>query len=367
MKRIDVFLRTTSQAYHAYPDNKDQISHVINTLTKRVFTEEGKLCDVPYFPGNGLRGRFRRVAGKVVMDHLIKSEGGYIPEKLYLGLMSGSSVNQPDGASNSIAEIFAVHEDAYMGLFGGGARMLESGYRVSDINPVLASTVSAGLVPDGVFRVPTTGKDNRECTTAWDVTELVTQIHCNDILDPCDDPAGALRYVSEDDVQEHYRLVGEERGSDSKHHNIKNMMAYRVIATGVPFHFSITIADHVTNAQVGLLIECLKGFVQSGSGLGGMGRAGWGCFKVHSVTLSDNGEKYSLYDEGGASVDSKTAELLETFSEAMKKSISEMTLAKTAGFFENRDPDKTPEGRAEKAAKKAETAAAKAAAKKQEA
>lgn len=367
MKRIDVFLRTTSQAYHAYPNNRG-MDKVSKTLTKRVYGEDGSGEKVPYFPGNGLRGRFRRHAAKLIMNHLIETGTENIPHSLYLGLMGGMATNSPDGGAQSVAEIIRAQKNAYMGLFGGGARMLESGYKVSDINPVMENTINAGIVVGGVLEPPVVvvceenGKaKSRFARNARDVTETVTKIHRNDVAWTKSDPADTVRMVGEAGITEHLELIEKERkekGEDGagKHYDVSNIMTYLVICSGVPFHFSITLADHMGDAQTGLMLDCLDEFVRDGGGLGGMGSAGWGSFSVCHATLTDfdTNNVYPLYDASGRSADKESTEIRSVYRDALVSSVSSMTFDEVRDYFENRvqkeqKKDKKAKGASEKA------------------
>ncbi|PND66349.1 type IV CRISPR-associated protein Csf2, partial [Escherichia coli] len=54
---------------------------------------------------------------------------------------------QPDPSPVTAEEVIRAKNHVFMGLFGGGARMLHSGFDVFDLLPVMETTISAGMIP----------------------------------------------------------------------------------------------------------------------------------------------------------------------------------------------------------------------------
>ena len=148
---IDLNITLTAPLHLAYPDNSvalnpEKPKKKTSLTVKKPVLIGGDLTQVPFFPANGTRGGLRRKAAARVMKYLTAQ--ARVPSSLYLGLTCGAATGSPDSTALSVEELLRARQNVYMGMFGGGARLLSSAYKVSDLNPVLDLTVKAGMVPE---------------------------------------------------------------------------------------------------------------------------------------------------------------------------------------------------------------------------
>ena len=102
--------------------------------------------DVPVVPANDLRGRLRRCAARQVFDVLL-AKNEQISLDAYHGMTCGAVTGSPNGRLTFLGAAQAARHP-FLGLFGGGPRMVRSALQVSTGWPILASTIFAGVISE---------------------------------------------------------------------------------------------------------------------------------------------------------------------------------------------------------------------------
>lgn len=292
---IHVIIRTTSNMNVAYPGGSDDKNYTL-TCKKKV-----RGNNIPYFPSNGLRGRMRRFIAKRVLDSLTETQGA-IPTDIFLGIQNGSSHTQPDKANSSVEEMIRGAEHPYMGVFGGGSRMLESRYAVSDINPILAETLDAGVVQaphgllQGIVDTQVIGSgDDVSMLRAYQIVEKRSFIKIDDIVrgknlvDVSEKIEGGVDAIAAHlEAVTHNQSTRKEQkksgGDVAKKLTLSNMLGVESICAGVDMHFRIDVSPDLTEAQVGVILLALEDLANQNY-LGGWGRTGFGRFSVQALVV----------------------------------------------------------------------------------
>ncbi len=111
-------------------------------------TYTGEVCirKVPIVPGNSMRNLLRRSALNIVFNALRGRESMDIAA--YVAASSGNSSGTPEGQASSFDETVALRAHPFLGLFGGGPRMLRGRLSVDNLYPMVKS--AAGVI-DSVF------------------------------------------------------------------------------------------------------------------------------------------------------------------------------------------------------------------------
>ena len=142
---------------HKKPDEQTEYTGITATTVYPVaVTEEDKLeaalpkdyrsPEVPVFPANDLRGRLRRLAAELIFDNL-QARGQKISLETYHGMTCGAVTGQPTpGLDFDLATKSGVHP--FLGLFGGGPRLVRSSLQISPAWAITSSTLSAGVIPN---------------------------------------------------------------------------------------------------------------------------------------------------------------------------------------------------------------------------
>lgn len=353
--RITGIVQLTRPLHCATPDRENaRSSSETPTAFQRIHTRKG-VDTVPYFPGNDLRGRLRRKAAALVLDHI--TVAGKVKTDLYAGLTCGAVGATVDSVV-TVEEALRARNDVYMGLFGGGARLLRSRYRVADLLPVLASTVEAGCVPSAY------GQDdernwlpmNKERTGPLAGVELIDRVNFFRVDD-------LFRVVRPDELgryvenaaeavaeQQAQTLISQMRRKDDKAKarsgeirfsevagkaDVGNMLSFQVIPAGTRMYFQLDFADDVTDAHVGLMLLALRALVRE-QALGGWIRAGLGQFTAE-LTMDREGNAYPVFAEknhsSAAGADADLAPAVEPFVKAAEEGLRKLTIGSMTEFF----------------------------------
>lgn len=288
LTRIDLVLRTTSPWHVAYPGNDKKSPDgglAALTLTKKIGRQR-----TPYFTANGIRGSLRRHARDHLIPHLTTNNA--ISTDFFNGLSCGASKGQPDNSPNSVEELTRYPEHIYMGLFGGGARILPGSLQVSDINVICEDTMELHMVPNNkdmasslemmfphVFGEepikPYQFLDKRHLTRVDDIMKGMS-------------PDEISRIEGDKEaVAEHYSSVVENkkaRAGGEKKSSLSNLIEIQVIPENTPMHFSVSLLPSATESQLGLLLMSLESLFRTNY-IGGYGRVGFGQYRLEEMHL----------------------------------------------------------------------------------
>lgn len=365
MKTINVVLSLTSPLHVAYPDNQDTTKDggKISRTTKVKVYADGDMHYVPIYPANGFRGALRRKGMRRLVKQFNANEGA-VPGDLVLGLSCGASSGSPDQTALSIEEILRARANVYMGLFGGGARLHRSAYRVSDMIPIIEMTTRLGMVPHyckQLLREKTNGSS--PYVKGYELTGERTAIRVDDLF-RVSDPSFILSHVANPTatVGAHQEGVianreGRKTGDEGKS-DVSNMMTFETVAPGTPFHFAIDLDHAVTNAQIGLLLLGLSDIFQENS-FGGWIRCGFGKVRVEQIRLALDDDEF-VWDAGQLQDDSGRFDLppeAAPFVEAANEEIGSLRMADMAAFFEDFSAEAKAKKKQDVKAKKAAASA----------
>lgn len=365
MKTIDVVLTLTSPLYIAYPDNLDKTENVSRTA-RTGFMVDGRIQMVPYYPANGFRGGLRRKAMKRIAAHLKATEGA-ISGDLYLGLSCGASSGSPDQTALSIEEILRARDNVYMGLFGGGARLHQSMYRVSDMLPIIQTTAEVGAIPPRYREIVKAkpakeGDEKVKFTGGWELLGSRTSLRVDDLFRVIN-PAEILEYVNQPkETTATYQaavLANREKrkGGDEGKADVGNMMGIETIAAGTPFHFRIDVHENASDDKIGLLLLGLEDIFRENA-FGGWTRCGFGKVRVEEIALNIDGMTTVLNDLHAEEGVFQLPADAKAWTEAAEASIAALRIADLAPFFEDFSADAKVKKKADAKAKKAEKAGA---------
>lgn len=136
MLQIVGTITTTSHVHQTSPAAQVTASGDKNrSQTMKTFVWSGeKRHLVPYITSNSIRGLMRRHAAKRVMEALNKP----ISRELFHNLTRGASARGDIGMQANVTVVNAARENVFAGVFGGGAYMRHSGYKMSALEPMIA-------------------------------------------------------------------------------------------------------------------------------------------------------------------------------------------------------------------------------------
>jgi CRISPR type IV-associated protein Csf2 len=373
--RIQGVLRLTSPMHCATPDSSSDTAdnkNVTKTHKTVVVTANGSQR-IPYFPSNDLRGRLRRKAATLVLDYI--TANGRVKLELYAGLMAGAIDASPESAI-TVEEALRARDNVYMGLFGGGTRLLRSRYCTNDLIPVLRDTIDAGIVPAsfGEAWVPQgqiaagvtgnlTGYHLVETRTSFRIDDVSRVMNASEMEKFIDDAlvsvaekqaetlGGRAERKADKDAAKLAKSVGDKVGEIATKKDLGNMFAVESIARGTPMYCLIDLANDVSDIHVGLMLLSLQSLVRE-QALGGWIRAGMGRYDA-DLTLTRNGQTYPVFAPGQNGADATlTDDVFRAFCAPAQEAMQKLTAQEMMEFFTPRTLDKE-EAKAKKAASKA--------------
>lgn len=298
--RIHAFLRTLSPLHIASPESArlslaemkpvytDSKEHPPLNRTQKLSVMEpgGGTRPVPVIPANNIMGRLRRHAARAVCD-VIKAKGQRIKIGTYMGLQCGAVTGNPDGRDVTFAEYAETRANPYIGLFGGGPRMMRRYVRAFNLVPFMDTTASMfgrtmhPYMDEAIHKTPS---DDRKLTQCWilnrndDLRELVNIQQAGEVIEDFEAKLAARQSALVAASSSDNRAEGDPRLST------RSFSALEFVVPGVCFPVCFEL--DVTDAQLGLFLVALDQFCDK-ERIGGHGRNGFGAFSFSEVVVTD--------------------------------------------------------------------------------
>lgn len=299
--RIHAFLRTLAPLHISSPESarlniaemkpiySDSKEHPPLNLTQKltVMEQGGNTRLVPVIAANNLMGRLRRHAAKAVCD-VIKAKGQRIKIGTYMGLQCGAVTGNPDGRDVNYSEYKETRANPYIGLFGGGPRMMRRYVRAFNLVPYMDCTASMfgrtqhPYMDETIHKTPA---DSRRLTQCWilnrndDLRELANLQQAGDVIEDFESRLSARQQAIVAASSAENRAEGDPRLST------RSFSALEFVVPGV--YFPVCFELDVTDAQLGLFLVALDQFCDK-ERIGGHSRNGFGAFSFSEVVVTDN-------------------------------------------------------------------------------
>lgn len=270
--------------------NKDSMTPCTGIQKLRVAGSNGNIS-MPVIAANNIAGRLRRHAAELVLKAL-RAKGQKVSIQAYSSLTCGAATGAPDSRDLSYAEYRQSADHPYLGLFGGGPRMLSRNVRVMNALPVSEET--AALMENLTHpRARDYQQEVNRLTQAW------TFRHNDDLMSLSNVP------LQEDSIENYVEaiqarqatIMTEKESGRSK----TSTLAFSSLEFVIPgTHFDLAFDLDVANeAQIGLFLMSLDSFV-SKERMGGHSRNGFGAFVLKDVVMTDeSGKETNIFDSNG--------------------------------------------------------------------
>jgi CRISPR type IV-associated protein Csf2 len=327
---IETVFTLTSPLHCAMPSDEGNA-----TQTMKMPLRLGDKTDtIPFFPANDLRGRLRRKAARIMMESLATQ--GKISADLYTGLTCGAASAQPDNAGLTVEEALRGQGNVYMGLFGGGARLLRSGFAITDLVPITQSTIHAGLVPEhfGETGCPDMGFKLLDKRFMVRVDDLLRALHPDELKSFVGVDETALRQQMTLDAG-NSRKAAKKDGEDVKKRDVGNIFEVEHIVPGVKMYARIDFRDWAGQHHVGLMLKSLEALINE-QGFGGWSRIGFGRFSVDldETRLRENGDDIPLFVKEGDEYALHSA--TSGYIQAAEDAVGKLVIGEMEEFFQPR-------------------------------
>ncbi|RQZ31661.1 type IV CRISPR-associated protein Csf2 [Burkholderia sp. Bp9017] len=356
--RITGIFQLTHPLHCATPDESlkgsmvgVEASTATPTMQQRILTRRG-MERIPYFPGNDLRGRLRRKAASIVLDTITASRK--VKLELYAGLNCGAVSGKPEN-DVTIEEVLRARDNVYMGLFGGGTRILRSRFRVADLLPVIASTIEVGAVPrqygdetdttwlpkDFTGESPLRGDQLLVVRHLLRVDDVMRVLRPDELEKYIENATAAVEGYQTDILQKRVQRGDDKKKAQNKEiaskdiqkkSDVGNMMSIQAIAAGTPMYFHLDLADDVSDAHVGLMLLALRALVRE-QALGGWVRTGLGQFGAR-LSLERDGESFQVFTTDLAGADATLSdEVSQRYVAAANDALASLSAEVMMDFF----------------------------------
>jgi len=293
---------------------------LIRARTLSVVADEGdgvlKARRLPVVPGNSMRNLLRRIMLKHIIEPSLKDRV-QVSIGAYAGMYAGNASGNPDGVAATFDEIVAVRNHPFLGLFGGGPRMMQGRLMVDTLYPI--HTHAQRIIGEG-FEDRMIG--DRIVDLVWTrrvdpVTKLNDTEDTGIIKDGVKAANDWIRALAEGsaakaDKKKAKKAEATEAGdgdTEKAARGLNGFNAHEVVIPGVSWVWRIN-ADNPTEAQIGLILAALSKLPLER--LAGGGNKDYGRVVVDDIRLNGN----SVWGGGQLNEQSVTA-YMDALAEAM--------------------------------------------------
>ena len=280
-----------------------------------------KINRVPLIAANNLAGRLRRHAAKLFLAAL-RGKGQTVNINTYSALMCGAVTGAPDKREMTYEEFNTFSAHPYVGLFGGGPRMLPRNVRIHDAVPIThATSVLAGNT--GHPHAEGYAQDGISMTNVLmfrrndDIKELIDVDTQSSSITDYEEAFNARQSVII--AEKASKKAGET--SEGAKSSTETFSAMEIVVPNINFS-SVFELDVDNLAQVGLFLASLDSFAQT-ERLGGQSRNGFGRFTLNDVIITtEEGEQIdSIFNNGDMN---KENDLVKTCLDAWYKAAEQV-------------------------------------------
>ena len=250
---------------------------------------------LPIFPANDARGRLRRLAAAEVFN-VLASRGEKLTLETYHGMTCGAVTGQPNKLVTFDLAVKASRHP-FLGLFGGGPRMVQSSLRVNTLWPIISVTTKAGLVP--LYY-----EDEKVLVGLSRLTRAMFYRRIDDALAFSDGQSELIVKEYSIAVTDWMREIDSAKAADGKKvRNPKQLHTFAAIEYVVPgtrFYSEFNVnTERAGLSALGLLIHALTAFANK-QGIGGWSRIGFGQFEATFDLLAPDNTRVPLLTKSEA-------------------------------------------------------------------
>ena len=301
----------------------------------------------PIMPANSLRHALRERIAQRYFDAF----RGKCTLSLgaYAAILSGNATGNPDGAPAPFTVIQKTRNHPFLGLFGGGPRMIEGKLIVDQAIPIVSSLL--GYIPDApqelalpdsvrlteiVFKRrvdPVMKLDENQIDLIAGLPESM-DAWFNSYYAPSsgvkqektakkdDESASAVnsketkaaKKNKESKETKEDKEINEQEETKENNESGRGLMAFNaheVVIPGVPWMWKVHAKAPLTPAQIGALLDGVSQL--HGTRLGGMSALGYGQIEIMSITLDST----EYWDAQSHTLQDNAAEYLNTWIESI--------------------------------------------------
>lgn len=252
-------------------------------------TESGGFAikDVPVVPGNTMRNLLRRtMLERIVLPQL--KGNTLLSIEAYAGAFTGAANSKPEGSPATMSETVTIRNHPFLGLFGGGPRMIQGRMKVDTLYPIHRDCLR--IIGDGY----------QEGMVSGQITDLVWLRRVDPITKLTEEDAAqviqggvdtAVQWVVDllaaSDAKKSKRAANDDEKTEPADaeevaKGLGTFNAHEVVIPGIDWVFQINI-DNPTPAQQGMILQAIA--KMPALSLAGGHAKGYGRFKIKDVVV----------------------------------------------------------------------------------
>lgn len=243
--------------------------------------------DVPVVPGNTMRNLLRRTMLEQIVLPQIKGNS-MLSIQAYAGAFSGTASSKPEGVPASMSETVTIRNHPFLGLFGGGPRMIQGRMKVDNLYPIHRDCLR--IIGDGYEEDMVSGKIT---DLVWlrrvDPITKITEEDAAEVIQGGVDTAvqWVVDMLAASDANKTKRTAKKEELTESADaeeiaKGLGTFNAHEVVIPGVDWVLQINI-DNPTPAQQGMILHAIAKMPELS--LAGGHAKGYGRFKIKDVIV----------------------------------------------------------------------------------
>lgn len=344
--QIEVIIRNITPIFSAAPGKSrisldgtinppgDRHPPLTRARSMKVVADTGdgvaKAVSLPIVPGNTMRNLLRRTMLREVIEPALQEKQAQLTIGAYTTAYAGSSSGNPDGVPSTFDEIVLMRAHPFLGLFGGGPRMLEGRLMVDSLYPIHQNSeriIGTDYINDSIkgsiTEIVWTRRNDPilQMSSAEDAAIIEGGVKSandwiTDLLDSSKARKGKASKKEEASAE----------GDDDNARGLRAFNAHEVVIGGVKWLWRLNV-DRPTDAQVGMILLALNKLPNQR--IAGGHSKDYGRFVIEGVTLdgqsvwtptgisSADTERY--FDALAQSLDDMTSTEFEKFAASAKE------------------------------------------------
>lgn len=247
---------------------------------------EARIENLPVVPGGTMRNLLRRAMLQHVIEPTLRSKEAQLGIGAYAAAYAGNASGNPDGVPSAFDEVVSMRAHPFIGLFGGGPRMIEGRLMVDSLYPihqnalrVIGSDYINESIKGRILQVVWARRVDPilQLGSAEDAAVIAGGVPAvngwiTDLMASTKAKKGKGKKGEE---------PAEEVAGDSSR-GLKAFNAHEVVIPGVSWLWRISV-DRPTDAQVGLILLALGKL--NGLRIAGGHAKGYGEFEIDAVRM----------------------------------------------------------------------------------
>jgi len=282
----------------------------LTTTQHQLFiTGENESLRLPVINANTLRGGIRRAATRVAC-RILSARNEMVTLNTVIQMNNGTSSGRPSSDIPTLEDLDAAFANPFVGLFGGGERMLRSRMKTTMAMPVVEPLIGLGAIPDRFHAMDEAARLS-SCSIFRRVDDFTLNTSALDPVIPTvveEFESTVTERIMESVVARQRKKDGKAAPKDSNMVDSINAIEYINPGTRMYIRFEVNGGDH----HLGMFLKALEEFYHANA-IGGSNRNGFGEFQFIDLHARNEKGLFKVFEDKSRSLCSDVADFLVAF------------------------------------------------------